>query len=75
MQQNEKSQSSPIMGAPFDERPLPQGLLMALSQNMQAMRQYAALDDTARQRLIERAANTHSREQMQALVDHMTEFL
>ena len=57
------------------DRPLPQGLLMAIAQNMQAMRQYAALSDAGRQRLIERAASVQSREQMQALVDHMADFL
>lgn len=58
-----------------DSGPLPQGLLMALAQNMQAMKQYAALSDAGRQRLIERAASVHSREQMQSLVDHMAQFL
>ena len=55
--------------------PLPQGLLMALAQNMQAMKQYAALDDAGRARLIERAASVHSREQMRALVEHLSDFL
>lgn len=58
-----------------DDRPLPLGLMMALAQNMQAMKQYAALDEAGRQRLIERAANTHSREQMQSLVEHISDFL
>ena len=57
------------------DRPLPQGLLMALAQNMQAMRQYAALSDAGREQLIARAALVHSREQMQSLVENMSEFL
>lgn len=57
------------------DRPLPQGLLMALSQNMQAMKQYAALSDAGRERLIERAAAVRSREQMRSLVDQMSQFL
>lgn len=63
------------MAATDADRPLPQGLLMALAQNMQAMKQYAALGDAGRARLIERAASVRSHEQMQALVDHMSEFL
>lgn len=58
-----------------DDRPLPLGLMMALAQNMQAMKQYAALSDAGRARLIEQASAVHSREQMQALVDHMSRFL
>ena len=74
MQQNENQRNASVNGA-SDDRPLPLGLMVALAQNMQAMKQYAALDDAGRQRLIERAANTHSKEQMQSLVEHISEFL
>lgn len=57
------------------DRPLPQGLLMALAQNMQAMKRYAALDDAGRARLIEHATKVHTQKQMQSLVDHISEFL
>ncbi len=74
MQQNGNEQIRPVAPA-SDESPLPLGLMMALAQNMQAMKQYAALDDAGRARLIERAANTHSSAQMQALVEHISDFL
>lgn len=61
--------------APDTARPLPQGLLMALAQNMHAMKQYAALGDAGRARLIAHAEKVHTQKQMQALVDHMSEFL
>ena len=53
------------------DEPLPTGLLAALAQNMQAMSAFAALDAQARERLIARAAATHSRADMQALVDQL----
>ena len=74
MQHDTNGENNSAIGA-SDDRPLPLGLMMALAQNMQAMKQYAALDDAGRARLIECAANTHSREQMRALVDHISEFL
>ncbi|MBO5897524.1 MAG: hypothetical protein J6R04_00770 [Clostridia bacterium] len=57
----------------YDDRdePLPTGLLSALAQNMQAMSAFAALDAEARAQLIARAAETHSRAEMQALVNDL----
>ena len=53
------------------DEPLPTGLLAALAQNMQAMQAFAALDAEERERLIARAAATHSRAEMQTLVDNL----
>jgi len=57
------------------DTPLPTGLMMALAQNMHAMEDYAKLSDAGRQRLIDQAAATHSREDMQALVQNIGQFL
>jgi hypothetical protein len=57
------------------DTPLPTGLIMALAQNMHAMEDYAKLSDAGRQRLIDQAASTHSREEMQALVRNISQFL
>ncbi|MBR2620845.1 MAG: hypothetical protein IKC97_00560 [Clostridia bacterium] len=57
------------------EPPLPTGLMMALAQNMHVMTDYAKLSDAARQRLIEQASRIHSREEMQALVNNLGQFL
>ena len=54
---------------------LPTGLMVALAQNMHVLEDYAALDDTGRARLIERASNTHSAKEMQALVRDLAQFL
>lgn len=75
MQQSKGQANEYETGASSDDRPLPLGLMMALAQNMQAMKQYAALSDAGRARLIEQASSVHSREQMQSLVDHMSQFL
>lgn len=56
------------------EARLPTGLMMALAQNMHALEDYAALSDEGRTRLIERAAATHSREEMNALVRDIAQF-
>jgi hypothetical protein len=48
---------------------------MALAQNMHAMEDYAKLSDAGRRRLIDQAASTHSREEMQALVRNISQFL
>ena len=57
------------------DTPLPTGLMMALAQNMHAMEDFAKLSDQGRQRLIDQAASTHSREDMQALVRNIGQFL
>lgn len=57
------------------DTPLPTGLMMALAQNMHAMVDYAKLTDAGRRRLIDQAASTHSREEMQALVRNISQFL
>ncbi len=57
------------------ECPLPVGLMMALAQNMQAMKQYAALSDEGRARLVERASQAQSRQEMQSLVQNIGDFL
>ena len=57
------------------DTPLPTGLMMALAQNMHAMEDYAKLSDQGRQRLIDQAAATHSREDMQTLVQNIGQFL
>ena len=62
------------MGRRGEDDRLPTGLMMALAQNMHAMEQYAALGEDGRARLIERAANTHSQSEMQALVRNMEQF-
>ena len=51
------------------DEPLPTGLLAALAQNMQAMQAFATLDAEGRERLVARAAETHSSAEMRALVD------
>ena len=62
------------MSNPSDT-PLPTGLMMALAQNMHAMEDYAKLSDAGRKRLIEQAATTHSREEMNTLVRNIAQFL
>lgn len=57
------------------DTPLPTGLMMALAQNMHAMQDFAKLSTVGRQRLIDQAAATHSREDMQALVRNIGQFL
>ena len=57
------------------DTPLPTGLMMALAQNMHAMEDFARLSDKGRQQLIEQATATHSREDMQALVRNISQFL
>ena len=58
-----------------DDRPLPVGLMMALAQNMQAMKQYAALSEEGRAQLIERASHAKSAQEMQSLVRSISTFL
>ena len=55
------------------DAPLPLGLLTALSQNMHAMEQYAALGEQGRARLIERAGQAKSSEEMLWLVRHLSD--
>lgn len=57
------------------DTPLPTGLMMALAQNMHAMQDFAQLSDAGRQQLIDKAASTHSREEMQSLVRNIHQFL
>ena len=73
MQQNSQSMSNKHEAD--DDRPLPVGLMMALAQNMQAMKQYAALSDEGRAKLIERASRAQSGQEMQSLVRNLSEFL
>lgn len=47
---------------------LPIGLMMSLAENEQAMRRFAALSGPERSRVISRARQAASREDMQALV-------
>ena len=47
---------------------LPIGLTMALAENEQAMRRFAALSDEARAQVIAQAAQAASQDEMQALV-------
>ena len=58
-----------------DRDALPTGLMVALAQNMHAMKEYAALDEQGRARLIARATAAKSQEEMQHLVRHLSEFL
>ena len=61
---------------PYDsEAPLPTGLLAALAQNMNAMKQYAALDDQGKARLIQEASAVHTGEEMRNLVGRLSDFL
>ena len=62
------------MSNPSDT-PLPTGLMMALAQNMHALEDYAKLSNEGRRRLIEQAAATHSREEMNDLVRNIAQFL
>ena len=55
--------------------PLPTGLMMALAQNMHAMTDYAKLSDAAREELIKQASRIRSREEMQALVRNLGQFI
>lgn len=47
---------------------LPIGLTMALAEDEQAMRRFAALSDEARAQVIAQAAQATSQDEMQALV-------
>ncbi len=55
--------------------PLPTGLMLALAQNMHAMTDYAKLSDAAREELIKHASRIQSREEMQALVRNLGQFI
>lgn len=47
----------------------PIGFLMALSQNEHALKRYGSMDQKQRARIIDRARNVDSRDEMQRLVD------
>lgn len=57
------------------ETQLPTGLMMALAQNMHVMEDYAKLSDAAREELIKQASRVQSREEMQALVRNLGQFI
>lgn len=57
------------------DAPLPTRLMMALAQNMHAMTDYAKLSDAAREELIKQASRVQSREEMQALVRNLGQFI
>ncbi|MBQ2806241.1 MAG: hypothetical protein IJF08_04255 [Clostridia bacterium] len=56
------------------DAPFPTGLMMALAQNMHAWGGYAALSEQGRARLIAKARQVHSREEMLSLVNHLSDF-
>lgn len=50
---------------------LPEGLTMALSQNIYAMQHFSSLSEPERQVIIARARSVSSREEMHRLVNEM----
>ena len=50
---------------------VPEGLAMALAQNIYAMHHFSSLDDRQRQELIDRARTVSSQEEMSALVNNL----
>lgn len=50
---------------------IPLGLGMALAQNLDAMNRFAALDDAAKQRIVEHTHQIGSKREMRAYVDSL----
>ena len=48
---------------------IPEGLGMALAQNIYAMQYFSSLPDTQRQDIIRRTGQIHSKEEMQSFVN------
>lgn len=57
----------------MDKKELPLGLGMALAQNEAAMQQFASLSQEERQAVIEKAHAVSSKQEMEALVNGLTE--
>ena len=52
---------------------LPLGLAMAMAQNPQAMERFASLTPRQKEQLISNAHNTHSKGEMQSLVESLND--
>lgn len=50
---------------------LPEGMAMALAQNIYAMQHFSALSEAEQQSVIERARTVNSHEEMRALVNSL----
>lgn len=52
----------------LNDKEIPIGLGMALSQNLDAMKVFASMDEKARHRIIERSHHAQSKNEMQSIV-------
>ncbi|WMI81862.1 hypothetical protein [Anaerotignum sp. MB30-C6] len=57
----------------LNDKEIPIGLGMALSQNLDAMRVFASMDEGARKRIIERSHQAQSKNDMQSIVSDLLE--
>lgn len=55
----------------LNDQEIPIGLGMALSQNLNAMQVFAAMETSARKRIIQRSRCAGSKEEMQAIVEDL----
>ncbi len=60
-----------MMNNPFSDPAMPQGFIMALSHNVNAMRHFSSLPKDERQRIIDKARQATSKEDMQGFVDSL----
>lgn len=56
----------------MDEQSLPQGLGMALAQNISAMERFARMPENEQQAVIDSARELRSKQEMQAFVNKLT---
>lgn len=56
----------------LNDREIPEGLGMALAQNMSAMQAFSNLDDRSRDSVVNRARQVKSRQEMDSIVSELT---